>query len=60
MNIHPKRHECKRDRSTHSKYVTHSKLKLVTIVEGGWGGGNLYKHLTSLRIFTLIENKIFM
>jgi 3'-phosphoadenosine 5'-phosphosulfate (PAPS) 3'-phosphatase len=57
MNIHPTRHVCKRDRSTRSKYVTHSKLKIVNIVEGGW---DLYKHLISLRIFTMTGNKIFM
>ena len=48
----------KRDNIACSKYDNHFRLNLIVNITLGEGGDDLYDHLMSTPIFTLIMNKI--
>jgi hypothetical protein len=50
----------KRDWSIYSKKMITILGFIVNIIGVEWGGGNLYIHLLSTSIFTLIMNKKFI
>ena len=55
-----KRHMFKRNWIMSSRFVDLSRFDCQQNLGGGWGSGDLYDHLMSTNIFTLMLKKVFI